>query len=84
MCERLTYSVEEFAALTGVSRGTAYEAVRLNQVPAIRLGKRRIVIPRAALERLLDQSETGPALDTEPDSEPNSPIGKKGCGCAQP
>ena len=68
MTKPLTYSVPEFAALIGVSRGTAYEAVRLGQVPSIRLGKRRIVIPRAAVEALLAQNETGPSA-TEPASE---------------
>lgn len=48
----LTYTVARAAALLGVSRNTAYEAVRTRQLPAIRIG-RRIVIPRDQLHRML-------------------------------
>ena len=54
---KLTLTVEEAAALLGISRGLAYEMVREGKIPAIRLG-RRVVIPRPALERLLE-SPTG-------------------------
>jgi len=50
--ERLTYTVEEAAQLLGISRNSAYEAVRRSEIPTIRLG-RRIVIPRSRLEDLL-------------------------------
>ena len=46
-------SVEEFADYVGIGRYTAYKAVRDGHVPFIRLGK-RIVIPRAALDRWLE------------------------------
>lgn len=48
----LTISVEEAATLLGVGRNQAYEAARHGQIPSIRVGG-RILIPRAALERLL-------------------------------
>jgi excisionase family DNA binding protein len=51
--DRLTYSVEEAALLLGVSRNSAYEAVRKGELPTVRLG-RRILIPRSRLEALLD------------------------------
>jgi len=47
-----TMTVEEASKRLGVSRNTGYEAVRLNQIPSIRIG-RRILVPRAALERIL-------------------------------
>lgn len=50
--ERLTLTVEEAATLLGISRASAYEAVRQGEIPAIRIG-RRILVPKAALERLL-------------------------------
>ncbi|MBW3578523.1 MAG: helix-turn-helix domain-containing protein [Actinobacteria bacterium] len=53
--ERLTYTVEEVAQLLGVSRNAAYAAVGAGFIPSIRVG-RRIVIPKVALERLLEQS----------------------------
>ena len=50
---RLTLTVEEVAATLGISRAFAYEAVRRGEIPSIRIG-RRVLVPRAALERLLD------------------------------
>ena len=46
-------TVMEAAKLLRLSRGLAYEGVRLGQIPSIHIG-RRILIPRAALQRLLD------------------------------
>ena len=51
--ERLTYSVEEAATLLGISRSLAYEAARTGDLPTIRIG-RRILVPAAALQRLID------------------------------
>lgn len=50
--ERLTFTVEEVASILGISRNSAYEAVRRGEIPTIRLG-RRILIPRSRLEDLL-------------------------------
>lgn len=50
--DRKTYTVTEMAAVLGIGRTAAYEAVRTGQVPALKIGK-RVVIPRVALERLL-------------------------------
>jgi excisionase family DNA binding protein len=50
---RLTVTVEEAAVLLGVSRSSAYQAVRTGELPARRLG-RRLVIPAAALTRWLE------------------------------
>ncbi len=50
---RRTLRVEEAAALLGIGRSAAYEGVRSGQIPSIRIGK-RVLVPRAALERLLD------------------------------
>ena len=54
--ERLTYSVEEAAVLLGIGRGLAYEMVRDGSLPGLRLGQRRILVPRGALEALLGSS----------------------------
>ena len=53
--ERQTLTVEEAARLLGISRSSAYEAVRRGELPTVKIG-RRYVVPRVALERLLDQS----------------------------
>jgi excisionase family DNA binding protein len=51
--ERLTMTVEEMAALLHIGRNLAYEAVKRGELPAIRVG-RRLLVPRRALERLLE------------------------------
>jgi predicted site-specific integrase-resolvase len=48
-----TVSVERAGDALGICRASAYEAVRRGEIPAIRLGKRRVVVPTAALLRLL-------------------------------
>ena len=55
--DRLTLTVEEAASLLGIGRGLAYELARSGKLPAIRLG-RRLLVPRAALERMLAQTKT--------------------------
>ncbi len=48
-----TLTIPEVAVLLGISRNTAYEAARrdgqLAGVPVIRVGQRRLVVPRASL-----------------------------------
>jgi excisionase family DNA binding protein len=51
--DRLVLTVTEAAQLLKIGRSCAYEAVRNGQLPVIRMG-RRILVPRAALERLLE------------------------------
>ena len=55
LLDRATYSVQEAAKVLGISRNAAYEAVRAGQLPSLRFGG-RIVIPRAALDRMLEQA----------------------------
>lgn len=54
--QRLTLTVEEAAELLGISRASAYEAVRKREIPSLRIGK-RILVPRSQLERLIDVDE---------------------------
>ena len=56
---RLTLTVEEVAATLGISRAFAYEAVRRGEIPSIRIG-RRVLVPRAALEKLIDEASALP------------------------
>lgn len=51
--ERLTVSVPEAAKLLGIARNSAYNAVHEGRIPSLRIGK-RIVVPRAALEKFLE------------------------------
>jgi excisionase family DNA binding protein len=49
---RLTVTVEQAAKMLGIGRSSAYEAAKSGQLPTIRIG-RRLVVPRAGLEKLL-------------------------------
>jgi excisionase family DNA binding protein len=51
---RLVFTVEEAAQLLGISRSFAYEAVQRGDIPSMRIG-RRILVPKAALQRFLEQ-----------------------------
>jgi excisionase family DNA binding protein len=51
--ERIGLTVEEAAELLGISRAFAYELVADGSLPSLRL-RRRIIVPRAALLRMLD------------------------------
>lgn len=50
---RLTYTVDEVAALLGLARGVAYQYVRDGVIPAQRVG-RRWLIPRRRFHAWLD------------------------------
>jgi excisionase family DNA binding protein len=52
--ERLVYTVAEARQTLGISRGLMYEAIRTGTIPSVRIG-RRILIPKTALERVLDK-----------------------------
>jgi excisionase family DNA binding protein len=61
--DRLTWTITEAAQLLGISRATAYEAAHRGELP-VRLIGRRMLVPRTALLRLLDQdipTESRPA-----------------------
>lgn len=51
----LTLTVDEAAALIGVSRSTAYDLVATDELPTVRL-RRRILVPASALADLLGVS----------------------------
>jgi excisionase family DNA binding protein len=51
--QRPTISVDEAGQLLGISRGLPYTLVNRGDIPSIRPG-RRIVVPRQALDQLLD------------------------------
>jgi excisionase family DNA binding protein len=48
----LTLSIHQAAAMLGIGRNQAYEAARRGELPIIKIG-RRILVPRAQLERML-------------------------------
>jgi len=64
---KLAISVREASARLGISEGTTWAMIRAGRMPSVRISPRRVVIPVAALERLLSNSadarETAPAGD---------------------
>ncbi len=57
--DSLTMTIPEVARAIGISRGLAYELARMNRllVPVLKLGDRRMVVSRKALEDLLASTD---------------------------
>ncbi len=53
--EKITFTVSETASLLGLSRNSAFKGVMTGEIPHIRVGK-RILIPRRALEAMLESA----------------------------
>jgi excisionase family DNA binding protein len=51
--ERKTVNIDGAARELGLSRNAAYEAARRGEIPTIRIG-RRLLVPRAALDAMLE------------------------------
>jgi excisionase family DNA binding protein len=51
--KKSTLSAKEACEMLGISRGSLYQGIHSGEIPSFRVG-RRYVIPRAALERILD------------------------------
>lgn len=60
--EPMTVTVTQAARMLGISRGSAYEAVRTGELPVLRIGK-RLLVSRAALERMLEHEVAAPEVD---------------------
>ena len=57
--EKMTLSVEEMAEALGISRPVAYELVKREGFPAVRVSERRIIIPVEGLRRWLAAESEG-------------------------
>ncbi len=57
--ERLGLSVPEAAQILGLGRNSTYEAIKTGAIPSLRIGN-RIIVPKAALERLLEAAGQEP------------------------
>ncbi len=55
--EHLTVSVADAGRMLGISRALAYQLASTGQIPTIRLGERRLVVPRAALMKMLETTQ---------------------------
>ena len=58
--DSLTMTIPEVALALGISRGLAYELARRDELPVrvLRLGEKRMVVSRWALENLLRPADT--------------------------
>ena len=52
--DKIVYTIPEVAQLLGISRSYAYELVKRNEIPILKLGKRRM-IPKQYLEHWIQQ-----------------------------
>lgn len=55
MVECQVFTVPEAGRKLGISRNSAYDAVRRGEIPSIRIG-RRLLVPIVALERMLNSA----------------------------
>jgi len=51
--ERLILTAREASQLLGLSRSSVYQGMLTGEIPHVQIGKRKL-IPRAALERMLE------------------------------
>lgn len=51
--EKKTLSLPEFAKVMGISRSLAYILAKEGKLPVIKLGAKRVVVPKAAVEKML-------------------------------
>lgn len=54
-----TVSVQEAAALLGISRNHAFRCVQRGEIPSVRVG-RRVLIPASYIDRVLAEWDDGP------------------------
>lgn len=52
--ECLCITIATASRMLGVSRSTVYEMCRLKQLPVVRCGQRRLMIPKAPFMRMLN------------------------------
>jgi excisionase family DNA binding protein len=55
-----TITVEEAGKVLGICRNAAYAAAKAGELPTIRIG-RRILVPKVAFERMLENAGQKPA-----------------------
>ena len=53
-CE--TLSIPEAARVLGIGRITAYRMAQSGSLPVLKCGERRLVVPKAALGKMLDNA----------------------------
>jgi excisionase family DNA binding protein len=54
--DKPTMNLPEFAKIMGISRSLAFKMAADGKIPVIRLGEKRLVVPTAAVVRILDEA----------------------------
>jgi excisionase family DNA binding protein len=57
VAERIGYAPKEVAQKLGVNVKTIYDAIDAGQIPALRIGRRRLIITHAAFDRMMEQGK---------------------------
>lgn len=58
--ERQTYSIPEVAIMMGISNFTAYEMAASGKLPVIRVGAKRVVVPKKVFHQWLETAQFSP------------------------
>lgn len=53
----LAVSLEQAGQMLGISRGLAYQMAKTGELPTVRIGQRRLVVPLASLEAMLENGQ---------------------------
>ena len=56
MNESMTYSVSEAAQILGIGKGLLYRLVNEREIPALKLGNKRVVIPKTAISQMIQSA----------------------------
>jgi len=62
--KRMTLTIEEAAKVLGIGRNLCYDRVKTGEIPVIKIG-RRLLVPRRALEKLLEQGQAVTAVHSK-------------------
>ena len=63
--DSLTMTIPEAARALGISKNLAYALAREGRLPVIHISDRRLVVPKAQLERFLNGATNGSSRATE-------------------
>jgi excisionase family DNA binding protein len=69
--DRVTLTIEEVARALGIGRNSAFAAAHRGEIPVLKVG-RRLLVPKAALEKMLAEISSGPDGKAKP-----SPIAER-------
>jgi excisionase family DNA binding protein len=72
----MVLTVPEAGQKLGLSRGSAYAAAARGDIPTIRIG-RLLRVPKAALDRLLDNTNTAEPQGSRDCHDPTSPCARR-------